>query len=183
MNTLAWGCTAAALCVIVGILIGWPIGHRRGWDHATEEAAWQRTEEAARPVPARAPAPPAETPRTGPGKHRHPAGPPKHAALPVAGYLPAPDGPWGGTITMPAQAPPWDRPPDRILHVRGVLRADEAARIKEVLEPTAVLSAPPPDPCTDSQFTRRMALDMDQWIREHIGATDSVLKEITGGAR
>jgi len=176
-GTLAWGCTAAALCVVVGMLIGWPIGYGRGWDHATEEAEWQRTdarwkglsEEAARPVPVRPAAPP-ETPHAGSGKHRHPAGP-RHAALPaalpVAGYLPAPDGPWDGTITVPApaQQPPWDH------------RAPEPQT--EVLEPTAVLTAPPPDPLSDSQFTRGMAADMDAWIREHIGAADSILKEIT----
>jgi len=68
-------------------------------------------------------------------------------------------------VPAPAQAPPWNlRPP---------------GPQTEVLEPTAVLSAPPPDPLTDSQFTRGMAADMDAWIREHIGATDSVLKEIT----
>ncbi len=171
---LAWGIAVMALCAIAALLVGMWIGYGRGWDHATEEASWKeqdarwkRTEDAAaRPAPVR-PAPAAETPRPGPGKHRHPAGPPKHTALPVAGYLPAPDGPWDGTITVPApaQAPPW------------YLRPPEPQT--EVLEPTAVLSAPPPDPCTDSQFTRRMAEDMDAWIAENIGATDSVLKEIT----
>jgi len=176
-GTLAWGIAFGALCVVTGIMIGWPVGHWRGKKHGIEEAGWQRTdarwkglaEEAARPAPAR-PAPPPETPRAGPGRHRHPGGPPQHAALPVAGYLPAPGGPWDGTIAVPApgQAPPWDlRPP---------------GPQTEVLEPTAVLSAPPPDPLTDSQFTRGMAADMDAWIAEHIGATDSVLKEITGGA-
>jgi hypothetical protein len=164
-GTLAWGITAAVLLIVTGIMIGWPVGHWRGRKHGIEEAGWKQAEvHARRPAPVR-PAPPAETPRAGPGKHRHPAGP-RHAELPAAGYLPAEPGPWGGTITVPApvQAPPWEtRPPE------------------PVLEPTAVL--PPPDPCTDSQFTRRMALDMDAWIAEHIGATDSVLKEITGGAR
>ena len=181
-GTLAWGIAFGALCVVTGIMIGWPVGHWRGKKHGIEEAGWQRTDArwkgladaAARPAPVR-PAPPPETPRAGPGKHRHPGGPPQHAALPaalpVAGYLPAPGGPWDGTIAVPApaQAPPWNlRPP---------------GPQTEVLEPTAVLSAPPPDPLTDSQFTRRMALDMDAWIAENIGATDSVLKEITGGAR
>jgi hypothetical protein len=192
-GTLAWGCTAAALCVVFGMVIGYPIGHRRGWDHATEEAEWQRTdarwkglaEEAARPTPVR-PAPPAETPRTGPGKHRHPAGP-RHAELPAAGYLPAETSPWGGTITVPApvQAPPWEtRPP-------------EPEPRTEVLEPTAA-DCLRPDGLTDTGWTRRMAREMAQemdrdiermeqdmgaWIAERITATDPVLKEITGGAR
>jgi len=184
-STLAWGCAALALCAIAALLVGMWLGYGRGWVHATEEASWKeqdarwkRAEDAAaRPAPVR-PAPAAETPRPGPGKHRHPAGPPKHTALPVAGYLPAPDGPWDGTITVPApaQAPPWAEIPAYGPGGTCTITLDSAG---PVLEPTAADCVPPPDPCTDSQFTRRMALDMDAWIAENIGATDSVLKEIT----
>ncbi len=176
-GTLAWGCTAAALCVVVGILIGWPIGHWRGMRHAAEDAedaAWRQTDAEwegladATPDPAPLPVQPVAL-HAGPGKHRNPPGP-RHAALPAAGYLPAPELVWWDgkvTVPAPAQSPPWDIRP-----------AEPQA---EVLEPTAVL--PPPDPLTDSAFTRGMAADMDAWIAEHITATDSVLKEITGGAR
>jgi hypothetical protein len=177
-GTLAWGIAFAVLCVITGILIGLPIGHSRGLKHAAEDAAdalhaavvagWKDLpDEDTRPSPPWPPAPP-ETPHAGPGKHRHPAGP-RHAELPVAGYLPAEPEPWNGTITLPApvQQPPWDISP--------------AEPQTQVLEPTAVL--PPPDPRTDTAWTRDMAADMDRWIAEHITATDSTLKEITGGAR
>ena len=177
-GTLAWGITFAALCVATGMTIGWPIGHARGLRHAAEDDAeaaywtpdddeWNRlADEPARPAPAWPAAPP-EAPRG--GKHRNPSGPPRHAGLPVAGRLPAPEPDrWTGTITVPAplpapvQAPPWDtRPPEPE---------------PEVLEPTAVLS---PDSLTDTAWTLRMAEDMDRWIAEHIGATDSTLKAIT----
>jgi hypothetical protein len=49
-----------------------------------------------------------------------------------------------------------------------------------VLEPTAVLP-PVPDPRTDTAWTRDMVHEMDRWIAEHIGATDSTLKQITDG--
>ncbi len=198
--TPPWGWVLLAVCAIAALLAGMWIGYERGFGHGEENAAeeaswkeqdarWKRDEAAlARPAPVR-PAPPPRAPRAGPGKHRHPGGPPQHAALPVAGYLPAPDGPWDGTITVnaPAQAPPWAGPdapayrPDQLLRARpgGPDPTGPMTDWEPVLEPTAVLSAPPPDPCTDSQFTRRMALDMDQWIREHITATDSVLKQIT----
>jgi hypothetical protein len=183
-TTIAWGIAALALCAIAGLLLGMWIGYGRGWDHATEEAEWQQAdarwdelaEKAARPVPVRPPVParppaPAQAPPAGPGgRHRHPAGP-RHAGLPAAGYLSAEPGPWGGTITVPApaQQPPWDAPPPEPQ--------------TEVLEPTAVLPGPAPDPLTDSQFTRRMAEETDRFIKEIIGATDSTLKQITGGTR
>jgi hypothetical protein len=171
-GTLAWGITALAAALIGGLLAGMWIGYERGYDQGAEDAEQEMRDDArwkgladtpARPAPAPAPPP---APRTGPGKHRHPAGP-RHAALPVAGYLPAEPRRWAGTITVPApvQQPPWDtRPPEPQT---------------EVLEPTAVLSPPVPDTRTDSAWTRDMARDMDAWIREHIGATDATLKEIT----
>ena len=183
---LAWGITAAVLCVVTGIMIGWPIGHWRGLRHAAEDAGDARDaaivagwkglpDEDARPAPPWPPAPP-ETPHAGPGKHRHPAGP-RHAGLPAAGRLPAEPGPWNGRITVPApaQSPPWDiRPPEPQT---------------EVLEPTAA-DCRSPDALTESAWTRGMAADMDRRIAEQeaeterfmaelIGATDSVLKEIT----
>jgi hypothetical protein len=197
---LPWGVAAMALCIFLGALTCWPVAYRRGWDHAAEEAEWQQTDarwkglekEADRPVPvrpaglpgiatpnippagpfSRPPAPP-DTPRAGRGKHRHPAGPPQHAALPAAGYLPAPDGPWNGTITVPApvQSPPWETRPE-----------PEPEPPAEVLEPTAA-DCLRPDALTDTGWTRQMAADMDAWIYEHITATDSTLKQITGGAR
>jgi hypothetical protein len=88
----------------------------------------------------------------------------------AAGYLPAPDGPWNGTITVPApvQSPPWETRP-------------EPEPPAEVLEPTAA-DCLRPDALTDTGWTRQMAADMDAWIAEHITATDSTLKQITGGA-
>jgi hypothetical protein len=174
-GTLAWGIAFGALCIVTGILIGWPVGHWRGLRHAAEDAADAATlltvagwkglaDEDARPSPPWPPAPP-QTPRAGPGKHRQSPGP-RHAALPAAGRLPAEPRRWAGSITVPApvQRPPWEaRPP-------------EPEPPTEVLEPTAVL---PPDPRTDSAWTRDMAADMDRWIAEHITATDSTLKEIT----
>ena len=148
-----------------------------------------------------------DAPRTGP-KHRHPAGPPRHAELPAAGYLPAEPSPRAATMTQPApaQSPPWDQPPDRMLHVQGILRAGDAARINDtpepepepgpptqVLEPTAA-DCLRPDALTDTGWTRqearrlaqemdrdieRMEQDMGAWLAEHIGATDSTLKAIT----
>jgi len=206
-GTLALGCSFAALCILLGIMIGWPIGHWRGMRHAArdaEDASWQQTDAEwkglADATPDPAPLPVQPVVRAGPGKHRHPAGP-RHA-----GYLPAETSPWAGTMTLPApgQAPPWDQPPDRMLHVQGVLRADEAARIKEALEPQTEVLEPTaadcrrPDTLTDTGWTRqearRLAEEMDRdiermeqdafgWIAERIGATDSTLKEITGGAR
>jgi hypothetical protein len=169
---LPWGVAALALCAVTGFILGAWIWYERGWNRGADEAEKEMRADARwkglPDTPAR-PAPPAETPRTEPGRHRHPAGP-RHAELPAAGYLPAPDGAWVGVMTLPApvQAPPWDTPP-------------EPEPQTEVLEPTAVL--PRPDPLTDSAFTRRMALDMDAWIAEHISATDATLKAITGGAR
>jgi hypothetical protein len=208
-GTLAWGIAFAALCIITGILIGWPVGHSRGLRHAAEDAAddataaivtgWKELpDEDDHPSPPWPPAPP-DPPRAGPGKHRHPAGPPKHA-LPVAGYLPAEPSRWNGTITVPApvQSPPWGPRPGEtdmawVQRTTAQTRAEiEAAAAEvdrryglpepptEVLEPTAVL--PPPDTRTDTAWTREMAADMDRWIAEHITATDSTLKEITGGS-
>ena len=173
-GTIAGGITFAVLCVATGRTIGYPIGHARGLKHAAEDAentrdaaivtSWKDlTDEDARPSPPWPTAPPRETPRAEPGKHRHPAGP-RHAALPAAGYLPAP-GPWDGTITVPApvQRPPWETP--------------QPEPRTEVPEPTAVLS-----PTTDTAWTREMAAqvaDMDRFITGLIGATDPVLKEIT----
>jgi len=192
---LPWGVAWTALCILLGIMIGWPIGHSRGRRRAAEDArddadaavvaGWKDEDPRLAPVqpaglpgiatlgiPPTAgsappwPAAPPDPPRPGPGKHRHPSGPPKHTALPAAGYLPAEPSPWARTITVPApvQRPPWETPEPQT----------------EVLEPTAVL--PPPDPRTDTAWTREMAADMDRWIAEHITATDSTLKEITGGA-
>jgi hypothetical protein len=187
-GTLALGCSFAALCILLGIMIGWPIGHWRGMRHAAEDAEdaehaatiaeWKGLADA---TPDPAPLPVQPVVRAGPGKHRHPAGP-RHAELPAAGYLPAEPSPWAGTMTLPApvQSPPWDpqapEPPpwwNRPPHTRP----PEPEPQTEVLEPTAVL--PPPDPLTESAWTRRMALDMDAWIAEHIGATDATLKAIT----
>ena len=167
---LAWGITFAVFCVIGGMLIAGPIGYAHGRKRAAEDAEdarsaavideWKGLPDEDTPSPPWPPAPP-QAPRTGP-KHRHPAGPPRHAELPAAGYLPAEPGPWAATMTLPApvQSPPWEQP-------------EPPAR---VLEPTAVLS---PDSLTDTAWTRRMAEDMDRWIAEHIGATDSTLKAIT----
>jgi hypothetical protein len=171
-GTLAWGITALAAALIGGLLAGMWIGYGRGWDHATEEAEWQRedarwkglADTPARPAPAPAPPP---APRTGPGKHRHPAGP-RHAALPVAGYLPAEPSRRAGQITVPApvQQPPWDiRPPEPQT---------------EVLEPTAVLPGPPE---TDTAWTRRKCAELQEYIDGLMERSESSLKEITGGAR
>ena len=169
---LALGCTWTALCILLGALICCPIAYAYGRKRAAEDAEdavtaatideWKGLpDEDARPAPPW-PVPPAQAPRTGPGKHRHPAGPPRHAGLPAAGYLPAEPSPWAATMTLPApvQVPPWEQPEPET----------------QVLEPTAVL---PPDSLTDTAWTRRMAADMDAWIAEHIGATDSTLKAIT----
>jgi len=185
-GTLAWGGAFAALCAVAGLLAGWPAGYRRGLRHAAEEAEWQRTDRrwkgladaADRPAPVRPPVP-AQAPRAGPGRHRHPGGPPQHTALPVAGYLPAPDsGPWDGTITLPApvQSLAWAEVPASGPGGTCTITLDSAG---PVLEPTAVLPPPVPDPRTDSQWTREMAQDMTRWIAENITATDPVLKAIT----
>jgi len=180
-GTLAWGIAFGVLCLVAGMLIGWPLGDRHGQKRAAEEAedaaaaavvdAWKGLpDEDGRPSPPWPPAPP-QAPPAGRGKHRHPAGP-RHTALPVAGYLPAPDGmgPWNGQITVPApvQQPPWEAP----------LPEPQT----EVLEPTAA-DCLRPDALTDTGWTRQMAADMDQFIAGLIGATDKTLKEITGGAR
>lgn len=184
-GTLAWGIAFAVLCVAVGILIGWPVGHARGLKHAAEDAqdaadaavvaGWKDLpDEDARPAPPWPPAPP-QAPRDGPGKHRHPAGP-RHAELPAAGYLPAEPSPWAATMTLPApvQAPPWDIP--------------EPEPPTQVLEPTAVIS-----PTTETGWTREMAAqladmerfmaeqtaDTERYMAELISATDSTLKAIT----
>jgi len=183
-GTLAWGIAFAVLCVVVGIMIGWPIGHWRGLRHAArdaEDAAWRQTDAEwkgladATPHPAPLPVQPVAL-HAGPGRHRHPAGP-RHAELPTAGYLAAPEpNPWAATMTLPApvQSPPWEaRPPEP---------EPEPEPPTEVLEPTPA-DCLPPDALTDSAWTRNMAADMDRWIAEHIGATDSTLKQITGGAR
>jgi hypothetical protein len=202
-GTLAWGIAFAVLCILLGVIIGIPVGHwleRRRAARDAEDAAWRQTDAEwkgladATPDPAPLPVQPV-TLRTGPGKHRHPAGP-RHAELPAAGYLPAPEpnpwrhlpvaargtapagaGPWDGTMTLPApvQSPPWEtRPPEP--------QAEVLEPPTEVLEPTAA-DCLRPDALTDSAWTRNMAADMDRWIAEHIGATDSTLKQITGGAR
>jgi len=180
-GTLALGCSFAALCILLGIMIGWPIGHWRGMRHAArdaEDASWQQTDAEwkglADATPDPAPLPVQPVVRAGPGKHRHPAGP-RHAESPAAAARPAPEpdpwrylaapyapsaGPWNGAVTVPA---PVQQP--------------QPEPQTEVLEPTAVL--PPPVPETDTAWTRRMALDMDAWIAEHIGATDATLKAIT----
>ena len=178
-GTLAWGIAFAVLCILLGVIIGIPIGHwleRRHAARDAEDAAWRQTDAEwkgladATPDPAPLPVQPValHTP-----KHRHPAGP-RHAELPAAGYLPAPEpNPWAAAMTLPApvQSPPWEtRPP-------------EPEPRTEVLEPTAVLSPPVPDPLTDTAWTRDMVREMDRWIAEHIGATDSTLKQITGGTR
>jgi hypothetical protein len=175
---LAWGIAFAVLCIATGISIGWSIGHSRGLKHAAEDAedaataatiaGWKGLpDEDDHPAPPWPPAPP-DPPRAGPGKHRHPSGPPKHAALPAAGRLPAEPSPWAATMTLPAPtgSPPWETPPPE--------------PPTEVLEPTAVLSpAAPDDDITITTWTRQMTQDMDRWIAEHITATDSTLKEIT----
>jgi len=181
-GTIAWSITFAALCIITGIMIGWPLGDRHGQKRAAQDAqddataavvaGWKELpDEDEDPAPPWPPAP-ADPLRAGPGKHRHPAGPPKHTALPVAGRLPAEPSRWAGQITVPApvRRPPWEtRPP-------------EPEPPTEVLEPTAA-DCLRPDALTDTGWTRQMAADMDAWIAEHITATDSTLKEITGGAR
>jgi hypothetical protein len=169
----AWGWVLLAVCTIAALLAGMWIGYERGHGHAEEEARWAEQDKrwqqaqaaAARPVLVRPPV----APREGPGKHRHPGGPARHADLPKAGYLAAPGGgsPWSGTVTLPAPAPapPW-----------ASLNPADHPGWEPPLEPTAVL---PPDPCTDSAWTRQMVREMDDWIAAHIGATDGVLKEIT----
>ena len=126
-GTLAWGIAFGALCVITGILIGWPIGHARGLRHAAEDAEDAVT-----------------------------------AAI-VADWKGLPD-------EDARPAPPWPPAPPE--------------PPTEVLEPTAVLSPPGlDDDITITTWTRQMIADMDQFIAERITATDSTLKEITGGAR
>jgi hypothetical protein len=166
MTHIAWGIIALALAASFGLLTGHWIGYERGYDRcARDEAEWKR--KATRPAPARAPAPP-ETPHAGPGKHRHPPGPrhaapPARPALPVAGYLPAPDGagPWDGTITMPAQQPPWYPRPEEP---------------EPVLEPTAVLPGPPE---TDTAWTRRRCAELQAYMDELIEQSEPYLKELT----
>jgi hypothetical protein len=170
---IAWGIASWVLCVATGMLIAWPVAYSRGLRHAAEDAEDAATAAVVagwKSLPDEDTAPAPAAPHTGPGKHRHPAGP-RHAALPVAGRLPAEPRRWTGTITVPApgwQPPSWGTPPPEP-------QAD-------VLEPTAVLP-PVPDPRTDTAWTRDMAADMDRWIAEHITATDSTLKQITDGTR
>lgn len=206
-GTLALGVTFAALCILLGGMTCWPVAYRRGLKHAAEDAentrdaavvaSWKDLpDEDTRPAPPWPAAPPQQqAPRDGPGKHRHPAGPPRHAprppapqephpALPVAGYLPAP-GPWDGTITVRAygQAPPWETPPP----------PPPPEPQTQVLEPTPA-DCRRPDTMTDTGWTRqmarqlaqemdadieRMAQETDAWIAAHVTATDPVLKEIT----
>jgi hypothetical protein len=179
-GTLAWGIAFAALCFLLGMMTGWPLGHWRGLRHAAEDAedaadaaivaGWKGLpDEDARPSPPWPPAPP-QAPRAGPGKHRHPPGP-RHAALPAAGYLPAEPSRWAGQITVPApvQRPPWDaRPPEPPT---------------EVLEPTAVLPGPVPDPLTDTGAFQLKLAEFQAYMDGLMKRSEADLKEITGGAR
>jgi hypothetical protein len=168
-GTLAWGITALAAALIGGLLAGMWIGYERCYDQGAEDAEQEMRDDArwkgladtpARPAPAPAPPP---APRTGPGKHRHPAGP-RHAALP------AEPGRWAGTITVPApvQQPPRDtRPPEP----------------EPVLEPTAVLSPPVPDPLTDTGAFQLKLAEFQAYMDGLMKRSEADLKEITGGAR
>jgi hypothetical protein len=188
-GTLALGCSFAALCILLGIMIGWPIGHWRGMRRAAEDAEDARDAAViagwgglADPTPDPAPLPvqPVVT-HAGPGRHRHPAGP-RHA-----GYLPAETSPWAGTMTLPApvQSPPWETLPPETVQLSGIRSREVIPEYEEpqteVLEPTAVLS-----PTTDTGWTREMAAqlaDMERFMAKLIGGTDDTLKQITGGTR
>lgn len=176
--TIAWGAGFAALCAGLGTLAGWPLGYRRGHAHAEEEARWREQDrrwkraqaEAARPVPVRPP-----VPERG-GRHRHPGGEPRHAALPTAGYLPAPEpGPRNGTITMPAQPPPWDLMPPAPEPARWPAAGPEPEP-EPVLEPTAVL---PGQPETDTAWSRRQAADLQAYMDALMERSETYLKAIT----
>jgi hypothetical protein len=205
-GTLALGCSFAALCILLGVMIGWPVGHWRGMRHAAEDAedardaaviaGWKGIADAT-PDPAPLPVKPVAL-HGGPGKHRHPAGP-RHAELPAAGYLPAETSPWAGTMTLPApvQSPPWETLPPETVQLSGIRSREVIPEYEEpqteVLEPTAA-DCVRPDALTDTGWTRqearRLVQEMDRdierieqdagaWIAERIGATDSTLKAIT----